>query len=414
MQDEENEKIASEFAGKRREANKNFKKAKREKADTQLKKVQKISKSNLYDMTTIDGTKKYVAHSEKVNRAENAKIEREISPDETDNSKMMRHFAEKYNFNMYKVIDEYKSFFSMNSRGYDVQNQEKKKVEKYIVKENKLNSFNNDFKAKYRRWISEFLTKQNKRKQNGIPFLKDEKDVSKAIDDFDHVFTTSLRELTSMALPSYGGNTRDELALEVCKTLDLKASKIGSDYNSKNKLQNIRSKEMRGYSEEKIKEEFNSTHENITNILDKCERIEDDGLRKSTTLQSIRADYMYLKKMHDAHRFYYRWFHKEQHSFEVGMLNEIKNYVMENFDVTSKEFDKKMKNSKAERRFENNISKYQLFEKNFTGTINITTIKEEDEDEKTKIAVDEINDKQIVEVKEIDLDESVESERSLK
>ena len=55
-----------------------------------------------------------------------------------------------------------------------------------------------------------------------------------------------------------------------------------------------------------------------------------------------------------------------------------------------------------------------MFEKNFTGTINITTIKEEDEDEKTKIAVDEINDKQIVEVKEIDLDESVESERSLK
>ncbi len=409
MQDD-NEKIASEFAGKRRQAKKNNQKAKREKADKELKSIHKISRNNLYDMTTIEGTKKYVAHSDRVNRAENAKIKPEISPDETENSKMMRLFTEKYNFNMYKVIEEYKSFFSMNSTRYDVGTKEKKKVEKFIVKENKLNSFNEDFKAKYKRHISDFLTKQNKRKQNGIPFLKDASDVSNAIDDFDHVFTTSIRELTSMSLPSYGGNSRDELALEVCKALELKASKIGSDYDAKNKYYNTRSKEMRGYSEERIREEFNNTRENITNILDKCERIEDENLRKNTALQSIRAHYMYISKMHNSHRFFYRFFHKDQHNFETRTLREIKNYVMENFGVTSREFNKKMKDSRAERRFENTVCEYQFFDKTFTGAINISTIKEE-EDKKTNIVVDEVNKKELAEVKEVDLDESVEKEK---
>ncbi len=293
----------------------------------------KLSKEELvalFNTATEEEKKIYIGYSieagkEKYKEENNEKqVKKEKNEYQVKAEKKVSEIVKKYHLSKESVIEiSYNLLRSSDVAIFKVNSKDKNgKVNTIeVVNETKKHEFFENYKSSYTNQLNRFLYSLtvNSKWDHSLDSLNE------MIDDFEELAHFSIMRKRNINVPSYGGMTKEEFEVLLIDSAPLVKASDDSYFVKNYEEKNFTKKDYKALNEKAIDDIVTNLQKNFSDALKCAKNITNDNVKFNTVMSSISKGYKTLNSLYKSQSWWYKFTHKGIAKKEKDTLNSIKN-----------------------------------------------------------------------------------------
>ncbi len=293
----------------------------------------KLSKEELvalFNTATEEEKKIYIGYSieagkEKYKEENNEKqVKKEKNEYQVKAEKKVSEIVKKYHLSKESVIEiSYNLLRSSDVAILKVNSKDKNgKVNTIeVVNETKKHEFFENYKSSYTNQLNRFLYSLtvNSKWDHSLDSLNE------MIDDFEELAHFSIMRKRNINVPSYGGMTKEEFEVLLIDSTPLVKASDDSYFIKNYEEKNFTKKDYKTLNEKAIDDIVTNLQKNFSDALKCAKNITNDNVKFNTVMSSISKGYKTLNSLYKSQSWWYKFTHKSIAKKEKDTLNSIKN-----------------------------------------------------------------------------------------
>lgn len=293
----------------------------------------KLSKEELvalFDTATEEEKKIYIGYSieagkeKKYNQENNeTQVKKEKNEYQIKAEKKVSEIVKKYHLSKESVIEiSYNLLRASDVAIIKVNSKDKsgKVSTAEVVNEKNKHEFFKNYKSSYTNQLNRFLytLTVNSKWDHSLNSLNE------MIDDFEELAHVSIMRKRNINVPSYGGMTKDEFEVLLIDSVSLVKASDNSYFVNNYEKKNFTKKDYKALNEKAIDDIVTNLQKNFSDALKCAKNITNDNVKFNTVMSSISKGYKTLNNLYKSQSWWYKFTHKNIAKKEKDTLNSIK------------------------------------------------------------------------------------------